>query len=305
MTLLSDLSRTDLVSRLAGTGLHLKTGPFTYHIKTGIALIADGIHALYGDYPLLESPGFSDFHIEFGASSLLRRYLRSNVQFFFDGHPPFNAVPSNQAVAFFEWCLNWCVSVHPNHYLKLHAAVISKGDMALIMPGAPGSGKSTLTAALVLRGWRLLSDEHALIELSGDALVPLCRPISLKNKSIEVIKDFDSSAVFGPYSEDTHKGLVAHMRVNPGVADASGVQSITRPKWLVFPRYSPGASVSLTPCARSEAFMRSAEQSFNYRLLGERGFDAMSGLMNRCDCYDLVYSDLNQAVACINELVVA
>ena len=84
----------------------------------------------------------------------------------------------------------------------------------IIMPGVPGAGKSTLCAALGLTGWRILSDEHALIQPGTAQVVPLCRPVSLKNESIEVIRSFDPGAIFGPVSKDTHKGTVAHMKAD-------------------------------------------------------------------------------------------
>ena len=99
--------------------------------------------------------------------------------------------------------MNWCISAHAHQFLILHAAVLERGGVALIMPAPPGSGKSTLCAALALSGWRLLSDELALIDPGSGRVWPLCRPVSLKNRSIEVIRHFAPEAVFGPVAEGT------------------------------------------------------------------------------------------------------
>ena len=80
------------------------------------------------------------------------------------------------------------------------------------MPGAPGAGKSTLTAGLIYRGWRLLSDELALIRRSDGQIVPLARPVNLKNESIALMQRFAPSAVFSAPAHDTAKGTVALMR---------------------------------------------------------------------------------------------
>jgi HprK-related kinase A len=80
-----------------------------------------------------------------------------------------------------EWGMNWCIASHMHYYLMLHAAVLERDGHALIMPGDPGAGKSTLTAALMLDGWRLLSDEIALIDRNDGLLYGLARPVSLKN----------------------------------------------------------------------------------------------------------------------------
>src|SRR3546814_10587342 len=93
-----------------------------------------------------------------------------------------------------EWGLNWCIGAHGHQFLIIHAAVIARNGLAAILPGAPGSGKSTLTACLVHNGWRLLSDEMALVSLQDGGLTALARPISLKNRSIDLIADLLRSA---------------------------------------------------------------------------------------------------------------
>ena len=90
--------------------------------------------------------------------------------------------------------MNWCIAGHAHHYLMLHAAVLEKNGQAVILPGDPGAGKSTLTALLALSGWRLLSDEITLIDRDDGLIVPLARPVSLKNASIDVVRAFSSDA---------------------------------------------------------------------------------------------------------------
>jgi hypothetical protein len=42
--------------------------------------------------------------------------------------------------------------------------VLERGGRALLLPAPSGSGKSTLCAGLAFNGWRLLSDELALLD---------------------------------------------------------------------------------------------------------------------------------------------
>jgi len=258
------------------------------------------LHLLYGDNPYFQQLDFVDFDIRLDAPNRLRRRFRPKLEFYFDHQTPFKPLPLTQAYAFLEWGMNWCVSVHMNQYLKLHAAVLEKNGKALVMPAAPGAGKSTLCAALSLRGWRLLSDEHALVSLKGSKLIPLCRPISLKNKSIEVIKQFDSSVVLGPLCEDTHKGTVVHMK--PDLRSVAQDNQSVKPGWMVFPKYIAGAESRLTERIKETALLKAGEQSFNYSLLGAKGFDVMSNLIEASDCYNFSYSNLDEAVAIFDEL---
>ncbi|MCP5302906.1 MAG: hypothetical protein H7A03_07095 [Pseudomonadales bacterium] len=144
------------------------------------------------------------------------------------------------------------------------------------MPGQPGAGKSTLSAALMLNGWRLLSDEHALIKLDEPKVVPLCRPVSLKNESIEIIQSFDKSAVFGPASLDTHKGRVAHLKadIHPDSHDVNAIK-VTR---LIFPRFVPNAKTNLSPKTRAESLcVRLSSHLITARLVNKAFFDERLG----------------------------
>jgi len=58
----------------------------------------------------------------------------------------------------------------------------------------------------VHRGWRLLSDELALVCPTAGRIQPLPRPIALKGASIQVIRDFAPHALIGPEHVNTRKG---------------------------------------------------------------------------------------------------
>lgn len=59
--------------------------------------------------------------------------------------------------------------------LPLHAACVQVGDGAVALAGASGMGKSTLAAAFIRRGYRILSDDVTALEVDGDSRV-LVRP---------------------------------------------------------------------------------------------------------------------------------
>jgi len=210
---LLQLSPSSLRQQLAGSGMWLRTGPFSLRVRSRLPTVAEGLTQLYGQFEVRNShEAFADFHVELNASSRLRRWLRPQVSFSFDGAQPFKPLPMDQAYPMLEWGLNWCVSMHAHHYLIIHAAVVEKQGLAAILPAPPGSGKSTLTAGLVLSGWRLLSDELTLIDRRTGLLHALPRPVSLKNQSIDVIREFSPEAFINRVSHDTAKGSVAHMR---------------------------------------------------------------------------------------------
>lgn len=299
-TTLSQLGEETLRGRLSSEGLRLVVGPYTYAITSPVPVVARGLGTLYGDHPLAVAGGFADFHVVLRPVGMMQR-LKGRLDFFFDGQRPFPGIPADQAYAFFEWGLNWCVSVTLHDYLKLHAAVVARDGVAVVMPGLPGAGKSTLCAALCLRGWRVLSDEHALISPGNHQVVPLSRPVSLKNESIEVIRAFEPSAVMGPISHATHKGRVGHLKsdIHPDSHAPNGVDAA----FMVFPRYRGGSALSLTSRTRAESFIFAAHHSFNFSTLGEAGFRAMGDYIDALSCFDLEYSDLDSAVDALEALV--
>lgn len=291
----SSLAMRELQRRAAGAGLILQTGPFSCRIRTDILQLVDTIALLYADYPLAPDDGFADFDVTLRRSGGLRRWFHPQVCFEQDGATPFLPLPLAQAHPMFEWVMNWCVSTKAHGYLVIHAAVLERGNCAVILPAPPGSGKSTLCAALASRGWRLLSDEMTLVRPADLALVPMPRPVSLKNASIDVIRTFAPNAVFGPAVPETVKGTIAHMR--PSADSIAAASRVACPTHLVFPRYQAGAATRLEPLPKARTFMGVADNAFNYPILGATGFDTLGRLVDACDAYDFCYSRLDEAMA--------
>ena len=294
MLTVSSLERAELDARLGGAGLRMQTGSFVTRIGSAIPAVADGIALLYADYPLADEGGFADFHVFLKGSGGLRRWLRPQVNFDYDGTRPFEPLPATQAFPLFEWSMNYCVSTRVHGYLVLHAAVIERNGVAAILPAPPGSGKSTLCAALVTRGWRLLSDELTLVRLDTGEIQPLPRPVSLKNASIDVMRAYAPQAVFSRPVNATAKGTVAHMK--PPGDSVRRAHERARPAWIVFPRYAAGAAPQLAPMEKARAFMQVAENAFNYSLLAATGFEALSRLVDASACYQFTYSVLDDAI---------
>ncbi|MCW8916185.1 MAG: HprK-related kinase A [Magnetovibrio sp.] len=298
--LLKEIPYDQLNSLIRTDGIRLETGPFTTHLTTQLTDVINNLILLYADHQVSLEPGFSDFHLAIQHSGLLRRWIKPQVNFSFDGISPFRPLPRNQAYAIFEWGLNWCIANYAHYYLMIHAAVLERKGNAIILPGVPGAGKSTLCAGLSLGGWRLFSDEMALIEPQSRQLISNPRPISLKNDSISLIRALSPDAVFGMTIEETTKGTVTHLKSSTSSVQRSAEQSV--PSIIVFPHYTAGASTALAPLTKSRAFMMLCENAFNYSVLGKSGFSTLKAVIDQSDCYQFEYSNLNDAVALFNSL---
>ncbi|MGB8382006.1 MAG: hypothetical protein WCG47_12345 [Dermatophilaceae bacterium] len=67
--------------------------------------------------------------------------------------------------------------------LTIHAAAMAGPRSAAIVPGVSGTGKSTLAAAAMQRGLRLVSDEAACLDPHLNVLWPHPRPLGLDQSS--------------------------------------------------------------------------------------------------------------------------
>jgi HprK-related kinase A len=262
--------------------------------------LVEAIRILYADYTLEDDFSFADFHVRIAPPKNARCWFRPQVLFFFDSQVPFKPLPLAQAFPFFEWGLNWCVAKHANQYLILHAAVVEKDGHAVIMAGPPESGKSTLCAGLVARGWRLLSDELALISPENLQVTPIPRPISLKNESINIIREFAPSVTIGPECVDTAKGTVAHMKVPTESINRANDRAAAA--YVVYGRYEAGGSARLEERSKGQTLLHVVRNAFNCSVLGIRGFDAAVQLIDACECYDFTYGNLDKAVTAFDTL---
>lgn len=217
-----------------------------------------------------------------------------------DGERPFHPFPASHALPLMEWGTNWLIGQRMNHLLLFHAGCLERGGLGLLLPAVPGSGKSTLTAALAQRGWRLLSDEFGVCEPETGHLLAMLKPIALKNESIDVIARFAPEAVIGPRFPKTRKGTVAHVAASPDAVARR--HEPARPALVVLPQWTAGSATRLEPIDPETMFRALAFNAFNYEVLGVTAFRAVLRIVRQCRGWRLEYSDLNEAIATIDGL---
>lgn len=282
------------------TTLHL--APVTVRVRAPFDAVRQHLETFYPE--AMQAPGrtkrFIDFDIRIERGTGWRRWLRPQARFLLDHVEPFLPLPANQAAPLFEWGLNWCLASRPLGYLVMHAAVVARDGDALVMPGSPGAGKSTLCAALTfIDGWRLLSDELAILAPACGTLQPNPRPISLKNESIEIVSRFPG-ATLGPRYTDTRKGTISHAA--PPSASRAAAEHQARCRWVVFPRFAAESAPCCEEIGRAEAFARIAEQSFNRDRMGETGFRALCDMLDKARCFDIVFDSTETALALVRDV---
>lgn len=297
---IGDLSLAEFRAKLETSGIATQIGPFEAHIIADVDELFEPLFRMYRDFPLLDQQRVFSFH---ACLKKRRKFIIAGpklVRFEVDGRAPHEDLPADQALAVLEWGINLVIALRSHSLLMLHAAVVERGGKAMLLPALPGDGKTTLCAGLVHRGWRLFSDEFGLIRPGAEELIPLPRPMPLKNESIEVIRAFAPDAVFGPTIHNTRKGTVAHVRppAESILQSATGAPA----RWVVFPQWTDRAKLVIEEIPKADAFMLLASNSFNYEYLGEPAFCAVRQIVENSRCFQMVYSDLEEATGALSRL---
>lgn len=295
--LLSAVATKRVTEALHHDGLRIDIGATTLNVRGNAPRLAQQLQAVYPHFPFEVDGEWADIHGRVDRATGVRRWLRPQVVMSSDGRVLFEPFPADTALPLLEWGCNWLIGQQLNHLLLFHAGVLERDGLALVLPAMPGSGKSTLSAALSRRGWRLLSDEFGAFDPVEGHFMAMLKPVALKNESINVIRSFAPEAHIGPEFPRTRKGTVAHL-----AADADAVQRRHEPALpgaIVLPRWQNGSPTVWSQLKPHSAFSALAFNAFNYQVLGEQGFESVVGIARQCRAWELVYSDLDEAVGTI------
>jgi HprK-related kinase A len=277
--------------------LDIQIGPVAFRIGSAWKAPLEALSLLYAAYPK-PSDGLADFTVRLEPEQPWRRFLRPSVAICGDYILP-DAAPLSLAHGLLaaEMGMNLQMALGQKNYLLLHAATVEKDGRALIMTGESGAGKSTLAALLGERGWRLMGDEFALLDMDSGELMPFPRAVSLKNGAIRVMEAEVAAERFGPRLEDTPKGAIRHMRPNAAAIGRMGEGAM--PSLILFPRFGPARDVR--GVGRAEVFMRLTQASTNYVALGRQGFDALTRLVETNPALAIDYPDTDTAVGMVED----
>lgn len=290
--LLSDLTKAGCYSALKGNSLTVDFGIVKVNVGTTLKAVSDNFFELYKNYDVGIDADWFDFNISVKQPDNLRRFYKKQAVFKLDDHIPFKPLPLAHAYPLLEWGMNWCIANFYHNYLIFHAAVLEKNGKAIIFPAPPGSGKSTLCAYLAMNGWRLLSDEMAIIELDSLKVRPFVRPVCLKNNSISLVRDWFPDAHISNIAVDTQKGDVAHMR--PPCEAVSRRYETCEIFGVVFPKFEADAKTDVFQVSQTNAFCALIENAFNFDLFEHVAFEMLSTLMPKLMLLEATYSNVEE-----------
>jgi hypothetical protein len=165
----------------------------------------------------------------------------------------------------------------------VHAAALELDGNAVILPAQPGSGKSTLSIALVRQGLRLLSDDMPFLSNTpGPEVLAFPEDVNVCADGSAFFDELDFLAERTPNERGKHS--VALGDLFPDSVAERGV-----PRLLVFPRIARTVLSRLRPMSKQEALVALLDHSLPplNRSLASPHFETMMDVVASCACYQL------------------
>ena len=194
---------------------------------------------------------------------------------------------------FVSWCNRMAIESRPGH-VNVHAAgLVAPGAAGcVVLPGAPGAGKSTLSAAALARGWGYLSDEVVSVGADGVAL-PYPKPVTIKPPSLPLLSLDPEPLRLGP----------RQMRWYFRPTDFGGhLAGASTPNAVVYASHEPDQPTSLVSMTNAEAALALAANCQDELDLDGRALLRLAALASACTCARLEQHDLGEAVRLLAEL---
>lgn len=288
--------------QISEQGVLIGIGPICTRISIKFPTIRDDFLHLYNGYPFLEGPEITDYYLSIFAKNLYRRYIRPQVAVNTLMNDDFIPLPETMGLLSVEMGMNWQVAFGCKSHILLHAGVVERNGVGVIIPAVSGSGKSTLSAGLAYDGWRFFSDEFGMLDTETGDLYPYPRPISLKNESIAVMKEWvGHDEPFSRQYEGTPKGTICYLR--PPISSLENMNKPVKPRVVIHPVYNPAAKPDIKILTKTMAFFRLVRSSANYGDIGEPAFHALAKITDACISCEITYGSLEEGIRLVDKFI--
>lgn len=195
---------------------------------------------------------------------------------------------------YFFWRIN-TETIHASRdYYLLHAGVLECPDGgALLLPASSGSGKSTLATGLVRAGFGYLSDEFAPID-------PIDRRVHAYPKAITL--KAGSFSLFPEAAPVDAEATARQWHLLPQQLGGTFGSAPLDVRFVVAPRFVPGAATELRPLTRAETLIELSTCSLAHGPYGRRGFRLLTSIARDVRGYRLTTGSLRESVDAVAAL---
>lgn len=179
------------------------------------------------------------------------------------------------------------------HFPVVHAAAAVADDRTVLLPAAPGSGKTTTVAGLVDKaGFGYVTDEAVAIDPTTHLPLAYPKPLSIDRGSWDVLAHLRPA-----HDLATGQWQVPARSIRPNAVVEPGPIGL-----VIEPVYDPDATTRLEPVTRAAMLLRLADSTFNFPEAPEHNLRVLAGIVGNAECYRLPISVLDRAVSLISDL---
>lgn len=204
----------------------------------------------------------------------------------------FTVYRSDAVLPHVEWALNAAIAATLSGYYQLHAGVVSRDGAALLFPAYPQSGKSTLVARLVSRGWDYLSDEFGLIDPAFRTVWPYPKAICIKHGSFPVL---ERSGLRLESCREYDKGFKGRVKLISAQQIRPHETPVDLPvRMVVFPRFAGRIDPIVSPVSQAQAVFRMLGASFSFSRFRAQAVFLLAELVRRATCLQVESGDLDR-----------
>jgi len=172
----------------------------------------------------------------------------------------------------------------------VHAGVVARAGRVVAYPATSGTGKSTLTAALLMQGWDYVSDEALVVDERTRLVRPYARPLALHAWTLARLG-------LPAASPDLIERLV--------LPDELGARAVTASLPLTdVVLLQRGPALSLLPARRGTVAAALLAQSFNHYRDPIASFRLVTELTPRLHVWDLTVGDPVEAATLLGRTLV-
>ena len=204
-----------------------------------------------------------------------------------------------EAVRGFNHELMHGVMLEAMAYYYVHAAVVSFGERAVVLPGLSQAGKSTLALALIQRGAHFLSDELLAYDPEAERAVAFPRALKIR----DVCEPYFPA--FASHWQGTGEGRFLPFDALPedAVRAHAEVAAVVSPRWTPPEEAGEDPIDACMPITPGQALLDLTTSSLNFGTHRTQSLDCLKSLVEGAASARLAWQDPHRAAEAIEALV--